>query len=109
MSIFQLRPNHPALVQCAPITDKPGSPRAMRVAIERARKGKEAGGLQQQQAFDTAMTTLVRAIPADAPVARSFASGNLMASGRRSWKRIVRNPAVIAILLALAVIGGVFG
>ena len=81
----------------------------MRVAIERARKGKEAGAFQQQQAFDTSLTKLARAIPADAQVEKSFASGNLMVPGRRSWKRIVRNPAVIAILLALMVIGGVFG
>ena len=40
------------LLACAPITEKPGIDRAMRVAIQRARHGKQAPSFSQQQAFD---------------------------------------------------------
>ena len=108
MSWFQIRPDYAALVRCAPITDKPGIDRAMRIAIERTRKGKEAGAFGQQQAFDRAVAKLVRTIPADAQVERSFASENLALAVKRPWKRVLRNPAVLAIGLALLVIGGIF-
>jgi hypothetical protein len=107
MSLFRLRPNHDALANCAPITEKAGTDRAMRVAVERARKGKGAAVFGYQQAFDSAVAKIVRAIPADAQVAKSFASENLVGPTGRSWKRILRNPAVLAIGLALAVIGGI--
>jgi hypothetical protein len=108
MSWFQIRPNYDALVACAPITEKTGTDRAMRVAVERVRKGKGAALFGYQQAFDGAVAKLVHAIPADAQVARSFAKENLVGTGKRSWKRIVTNPAVLAIGMAIAVIGGVF-
>lgn len=97
-----------ALLGCAPITEKPGIDRAMRVAIQRARHGKKAAAFAQQQAFDAAMAKLVHAIPVDAQVAEWFANENLIPVVRRRWKKILLNPAVIAIALALAVIGGVF-
>ena len=96
------------LLACAPITEKPGIDRAMRVAIQRARHGKKAAPFAQQQAFDAAVAKLVRAIPVDAQVAEWFANESLIPVVRRRWKKILFNPVVIAIALALAVIGGVF-
>jgi hypothetical protein len=96
------------LIGCAPITEKPGIDRAMRVAIQRARHGKKAATFAQQQAFDAAIAKLVHAIPVDAQVAEWFANENLIPVVRRRWKKILLNPAVLAIALALLVIGGVF-
>ena len=108
MSIFQIRPNYSSLARCAPITEKPGTDRAMRVAIQRARRGKKAAPFAQQQAFDGAVAKLVRAIPVDAQVAEWFANESLIPLVKRRWKKILLNPAVLAIALAVAVIGGVF-
>jgi hypothetical protein len=108
MSLFQIRPNYGALARCAPITEKPGTDRAMRVAIQRARRGKKAAPFGRQQAFDGAIANLVGAIPVDAQIAEWFANESLVPSVRRSWKKILLNPAVLAIGLAIIVIGGVF-
>jgi len=96
------------LLGCAPITEKPGIDRAMRVAIQRARHGKKATAFAQQHAFDAALAKLVHEIPVDAQVAEWFANENLIPVVRRRWKTILLNPAVIAIAIALAVIGGIF-
>lgn len=96
------------LLGCAPITEKPGIDRAMRVAIQRVRHGKKAAAFAQQQAFDAAIAKLVHAIPVDAQVAEWFVNENLIPVVRRRWKKILLNPVVLAIALALAVIGGVF-
>ncbi len=95
------------LLGCAPITEKPGIDRAMRVAINRARHGKKAATFGHQQAFDAAIAKLVRDIPVDAEIAEWFAKENLVPVVRHGWKRIVRNPVVIAIAIALLVIGAV--
>jgi hypothetical protein len=108
MSVFQIRPNYSALARCAPITEKPGTDRAMRVAIQRARQGKKAAPFAQQQAFDGALAKLVRAIPVDAQVAELFANESLIPVVKQRWKKILLNPVVIAIALAIVVIGGVF-
>ncbi len=108
MSIFRIRPNYSSLARCAPITEKPGTDRAMRVAIQRARQGKKAAPFALQQAFDGAIAKLVRAIPVDAQVAEWFANESLIPLVRRPWKKILLNPAVLAIALALVVISGVF-
>ena len=96
------------LVACAPITEKPGIDRAMRMAIQRVRHGKKGTAFAQQQAFDAAVAKLVHEIPVDAQVAEWFVNENLIPVIRRRWKKILLNPVVIAIALALAVIGGIF-
>ena len=96
------------LLGCAPITEKPGTDRAMRMAIQRARHGKKAAAFGHQQAFDAALARLVHEIPVDAQVAEWFANENLIPVVRRRWKKILLNPVVIAIALALLVIGGIF-
>ena len=95
------------LLGCAPITEKPGMDRAMRVAINRARHGKKAATFSHQQAFDAAVAKVVRAIPVDEQVAEWFVNENLIPVVRRGWKKFVRNPVVIAIAIALLVISGV--
>jgi hypothetical protein len=95
------------LLGCAPITEKPGMDRTMRAAINRARHGKKAATFRQQQAFDAAIAKLVRDIPVDAQIAEWFVNENLIPVVRRGWKKIVRNPVVIAIAIALLVIGAV--
>ncbi len=107
MSIFRIRPDYGSLARCAPITEKPETDRAMRVAIQQARRGKKAALFAQQQEFDGAVAKLVRAIPVDA-VAEWFAKESLVPLVKRRWKRILLNPAVLAIALAVVVIGGVF-
>ncbi|MEY2528259.1 MAG: hypothetical protein QOJ05_349, partial [Verrucomicrobiota bacterium] len=56
------------LLSCAPITEKPGIDRAMRMAIQSARHGKKAVAFGHQQAFDAALARLVHEIPVDAQV-----------------------------------------
>jgi hypothetical protein len=95
------------LLGCAPITEKPGMDRAMRAAVNRARHGKKAATFRQQQAFDAAIAKVVRAIPVDEQIAEWFVNENLIPVVRRGWKKIVRNPVVIAIAIAALVISGV--
>lgn len=95
------------LLGCAPITEKPGMDRAMRVAINRARSGKKAAAFGHQRAFDAALAKLVRAIPVDEQIAEWFVNENLIPVVRSGWKKIVRNPVVIAIAIAILVIGSV--
>lgn len=95
------------LLGCAPITEKPGMDRAMRAAVNRARHGKKAATFRQQQAFDAAIAKLCRAIPVDEQLAEWFVNENLIPVVRRGWKKIVRNPVVIAIAIAALVISGV--
>jgi hypothetical protein len=93
------------LLGCAPITEKPGMDRAMRVAINRIRHSKKAATFGHQQAFDKALAKLVRNIPVDEQLAEWFVKENLVPVVRRGWKKIVRNPVVIAIGIAALVIG----
>jgi hypothetical protein len=95
------------LLGCAPITEKPEMDRAMRAAVNQARHGKKAATFRQQQVFDASIAKLVRAIPVDEQLAEWFANENLIPVVRRGWKKIVRNPVVIAIAIAALVIGAV--
>ncbi len=97
------------LIGCAPITEKPDMDRAMRVAINHARTGKKAASFGHQRAFDAAIARVVHDIPVDEQVAEWFASESLIPVPRSGWKKFVRNPVVIAIAIALLVIGGVLG
>src|SRR3989440_6328488 len=106
--LFSMPTKPDTLLACAPITEKPGIDRAMRVAIQRARHGKQAPSFSQQQAFDAAVAKLVRAIPVDAQVAEWFANENLIPLAKPRWRKILLNPAVIAVIVAVAVIGGIF-
>lgn len=108
MSLFGASRKQRALMQVAPITEKPTTDRAMRKAVARARRGKIATHFAHQQAFDSAVASLVRGIPFGPDIEEWFANENLIPVGKRRWRKILFNPAVLAAVLALAVIAGVF-
>src|ERR1041385_2411665 len=97
------------LAQCAPFSEARLSDRAMRMAVFRAQKKRQtAEGFTRQQAFDSAIAALVRAIPVPAETAEWFVNESLVASGKkRAWKKTAGHPAIGAIALAVAVILGI--
>jgi hypothetical protein len=108
MSIFRLSSREKALVRFAPITEKKDTDRRMRVAVLRARRSRKISAeLEQQQKFDKAMAALVRNIPVTEEVSEWFRNEKLIPQKRRSWRRTLRNPAVLSIGFALAVIAGI--
>jgi hypothetical protein len=81
----------------------------MRVAVFRAQKNRQtAEGFARQQAFDSAIATLVRGIPVPPEAAEWFINEKLVATGKgRTWKKTARHPAMVAIGLAVLVILGI--
>ena len=77
--------------------------RPMRAVMSRAGKSSE---FVNQQNFDRAVAALVCAIPIPPETAEWF-STDLISPSKWTWKKTVRNPAVLAIGLALIVIAGV--
>jgi hypothetical protein len=76
----------------------------MRSAVSRARGSNE---FTNQESFDRAMAALVHIIPIPPETAEWFLSKDLISNSRRTWKKMARNPAVLAIGIALIVIAGV--
>ncbi len=96
------------LAHFAPITEKPGTDRRMRVAVLRARRSSSvATGFSHQQAFDKALATLVQATPVSAEISEWFRNEKLIPQSKRTWRKTAKNPAVLSAALALAVIAGV--
>lgn len=109
MSAFGASRKQRILVGCAPITERAGTPRAMRMAIQRVRRtSKRAAEFAHQQAFDRAIAALVQAIPVSDEISEWFANENLIPARPSRWRRILLNPAVLAIALASLVIAAVF-
>ncbi len=77
----------------------------MRSAISRADGSVE---FANQQKFDRAVSGVVRLIPIPAESAEWFSEKDLLPVSSWTWKKMVRNPAVLAISIAVAVIAGVF-
>jgi hypothetical protein len=94
-----------ALLNCAPINEEPICDRPMRSAMSLASNSSE---FANQRSFDCAVAELVGAIPIPPETAEWFSNKDLIAAPGWTWKRMVRNPAVLAISIALAVIAGVF-
>lgn len=108
MSVFRISRREMALARVAPITEKPGTDRRMRIAVLRAkRKGPAAIEFGNQQTFDRAVAALVRGIPVSAEVSEWFRNEKLIPQKKRGWRKSVLNPAVLSVALALAVIAGV--
>ena len=108
MSVFRMSKREKLLARFAPITDKPGTDRRMRVAVLRAqRSGKVAVEFSYQKTFDRAVAELVRNIPVSEEIAEWFRNEKLIPLKKRGWKKAIRNPAVHTIALALLVIAGV--
>ncbi len=108
MSIFRISGREKALARFAPITEKPGVDRRMRVAVLRARRSsKISAEFARQQQFDQAVAQLVQTTPVSSEIEEWFRNEKLIPQSRRTWRKFVRNPAVISIALAMAVIAGV--
>ena len=97
-----------ALARMAPITEKPGTDRRMRIAVLRARRSKMISTqFAYQQTFDRAVAALVQAIPVSTETAEWFRNEKLIPQSKRKWRKVARNPAVLSVAIALAVIIGV--
>jgi hypothetical protein len=94
-----------SLLNCAPISAVEVADRAMRSALAR---GEGSVEFKDQQKFDRAIAGLVRLIPIPAESAEWFSEKDLIPVTTWSWKRMGRNPAVLAISSAVLVIAGVF-
>jgi hypothetical protein len=94
-----------SLLNCAPITEANLADRSMRSAVARAANSAE---FVNQQNFDRAIAALVRLIPIPPETAEWFSEEDLVVGSKWTWKKMVRNPAVLAISIAVAVIAGVF-
>jgi hypothetical protein len=94
-----------SLLNCAPISARQLADRPMRSALSRADGSAE---FVDQQNFDRALARLVRLIPIPAESAEWFSEKDLVPASKRTWKNTLRNPAVLAISIAVAVIAGVF-
>jgi hypothetical protein len=105
MNALQFSRRRRVLLNCAPINQERIRDRSMRSTVFRARDSK---GFVTQQGFDRALAALVRAIPIPPETAEWFPVKELMSRSRWTWKKMVRNPAVLAIGIAVAVIAGVF-
>jgi hypothetical protein len=92
------------LLSCAPIDEERIHDRSMRSAVLRARDSEE---FMNQQNFDRAVAALVGAIPIPPETAEWFSDKELISGSGWGWKKMVRNPAVLAIGIAVAVIAGV--
>ena len=97
-----------ALARIAPITEKSGTDRRTRIAVLRAKRSKSMSAqFAHQQAFDKAVVAVVQTIPVSTEVAEWFRNEKLIPKSKRRWRKVARNPAVIAVALAMAVIIGV--
>jgi len=105
MKMLSLMRRQRALLNCAPIGARQSVDRSMRKAISRANGSAE---FVNQQNFDRAAARLVRLIPIPAESAEWFSEKDVVPSSRWTWKKMMRNPAVLAISSAVAVIAGVF-
>src|ERR1051325_1752670 len=93
-----------ALLSCAPITHDRLADRSMRAAVARANDSQE---FLNQQNFDRAVAELVRLIPIPPETAEWFSEKDLAVGSTWTWRKIARNPAVLAISIAVVVIAGV--
>jgi hypothetical protein len=93
-----------ALLNCAPIGQHQLADRSMHAAMSRAADSVE---FVNQQNFDRGVAALVHLIPIPAQTAEWFSEKDLARSPKWTWKKMVRNPAVLAISIAVAVIAGV--
>ncbi len=106
MKAITLSRKQKMLARCAPFTDERLTSRAMRSAVFRAKKTDE---FVHQQAFDRAVAAVVQQTHIPPEVAEWFTKETTVAPPKRTWKTIAFNPAVLAIVIALLVIGTIFG
>ena len=92
------------LLNCAPISQNRSADRSMRAAVARADDSDE---FLNQQNFDRAVAEIVRLIPIPPETAEWFSEKNLAVGSKWTWRKMARNPAVLAISVAVVVIAGV--
>lgn len=108
MSIFRISRRERQLARFAPITEKSGTDRRMRIAVLRVRhSSRMAKDFAHQQAFDKAVAALVQTTPVSTEVEEWFRNEKLIPQTKRSWRGMLLNPAVLSIALAVMVIAGV--
>jgi hypothetical protein len=105
MRTLRLLRRRRALLNCAPITHSQLADRSMRAAVSRENGSDE---FVNQQNFDRAVAELVRLAPIPPESAEWFSEKDVIRARKWTWRRIVLNPAVLAISIALLVIAGVF-
>jgi hypothetical protein len=105
MKLLSLMRRQRALLNCAPIRTDQSVERSMRAAVSRV---DGSADFVSQQNFDRAVARVVRLIPIPAESAEWFSEKDLVPASRWTWKKMMRNPAVLAISIAVAVIAGVF-
>ena len=105
MRTLRLLRRRRALLNCAPISRNHLADRSMRSAVSREDGSDE---FVNQQNFDRAVADLVRLVPIPPESAEWFSDKAAIRGRKWTWKRIVLNPAVLAISIALVVIAGVF-
>src|SRR5437773_10258245 len=93
-----------ALLNCAPINQGKLTDRSMRLAVSRAADSPE---FANQQNLNRAVAALVTLIPVPPETAEWFAEKDLTVGSKWTWRKMARNPAVLAISIAVVVIAGV--
>src|SRR5438552_16627519 len=101
MRMLRLLRRQRALLNCAPISQDRLADRSMRAAISRADDSDE---FVNQQSFDRAVAALVRLIPIPPETAEWFSEKVLVVGSKWAWNEIERNPAVLAICIAILII-----
>src|SRR5881394_3612142 len=104
MKTFGLLRRQRALLNCAPISQDGLADRSMRSAVYRAAASAD---FVNQQNFDRAIAELVRRIPIPPETAEWFSEKDLNVGSKWTWRKMARNPAVLAISIAVVVIAGV--
>jgi hypothetical protein len=105
MRTLRLLRRRRALLNCAPISHDHLADRSMRAAVS-CQDGSDE--FVNQQNFDRAVAELVRLFPIPPESAEWFLDKEAVRRPKWTWRRIVLNPAVLAISIALVVIAGVF-
>ena len=105
MRTLRLLRRRRALLNCAPISHDHLADRPMRAAVSRENGSDE---FVNQQNFDRAVAELIRLVPIPPESAEWFLDKEAIRPPRWTWRKIVLNPAVLAISIALVVIAGVF-
>ena len=105
MRTFRLLRRRRALLNCAPIGHDHLVDRSMRAAISREDGSEE---FVNQQNFDRGVAEVVSLVPIPPESAEWFSEKDAIRVPKWTWKRILFNPAVLAISIAVLVIAGVF-
>src|SRR6266702_8515101 len=104
MRMLRLLRRQRSLLNCAPISQDRLADRSMRAAVARADDSDE---FRNQQNFDRAVAELVHLIPIPPETAEWFSEKDLAVGSKWTWRKMARNPAVLAISIAVVVIAGV--